>query len=156
MKKARWQPGSVIRKRLGDGWTYYARLLEFPWAAFYRHRTKDLVDDAAAIAGHEVLFMIAAHKDLLAPGEWESVGHLPLEAALHPPEAQAIWDDAGHCRIIDSEGNMRPSTPEECEGLEPAAVWEPEHIADRLQDSFAGRENRWLRDMIPPRPPRGR
>jgi hypothetical protein len=155
MKKMRWQPGSVVRKRLNDSWTYYARLLEFPWVAFYRYRTKEPFDDVAKIVGHEVLFTIAAHKDLLAPGEWETVGLVPLEPTLHPPGAQAIWDDADHCQIIDRDGNIRPATPKECAGLEPAAVWEPEHIADRLQDAFAGRQNRWLRELIPRRTRRG-
>jgi hypothetical protein len=151
MAKARWQPGAVIRKRLDDGWTYYGRLLEFPWVAFYRYRTREADYDLEAIAAHEVLFTISAHKDLLAPGEWDTLGRLPLEPSLQPPDSQAIWDDADHCQIIDRDANMRPATPDECARLEPAAVWEPEHIAVRLQDAFAGRENRWLRDLIPRR-----
>ena len=153
MKKTRWQTGLVIRARLGDGWTYYGRLLEFPWAAFYRHRTKAPVDDTSAIVGHDILFLIAVHKTLLAPGNWGPIGRVPLEPSLHPPDAQAIWDDLNPdaCQIIDGDGNIRPATLKECEGLEPAAVWEPEHVADRLRDAFAGRQNRWLRDLIPPR-----
>jgi len=141
----------VIRKKLGDGLLYYARLLEFPWAAFYRHRTSQPENDLAAIAKHDVLFTIAAHKDLLAKNQWEPIGTLPPDGSLHPPAAQAIWDDADHCQIIDANGDMRPATPEECAGLEPAAVWEPEHIDDRLEDAFAGRKNHWLEEMIPKR-----
>ena len=153
MAQQRWRAGVVIRKSLEDGWTYYARLLEFPWAVFYKHRTKTPSDDLAAITAHPVLFTIAAHKDLLAKNEWEVVGHLALDGSLTPPRAQAVWDldDPDGCQIIDDQGEMRPATPEECEGLEPAAVWEPEHIADRLRDTFAGRRNHWLDEMRPPR-----
>lgn len=151
MARTLWQEGSIIRKSLDDGWTYYGRLLAFPWAAFYRLRTKEPSGDLHEITASPVLFIIAAHKDLAARNQWAPIGRLPLEASLRPPEAQAVWDDAGTCQIIDAEGEMRPATPEECEGLEPAAVWEPEHIADRLQDAFAGRENRWLRDLRPRR-----
>jgi hypothetical protein len=76
-------------------------------------------------------------------------GSLPLDGSLQRPAAQAIWDDVDHCQIIYAGAEMRPATPEECAGLEPAAVWEPEHIADRLQDAFAGRPNHWLEEMIP-------
>jgi hypothetical protein len=60
--------------------------------------------------------------------------------------------DPTSCQIIDAEGNIRDAIPEGCEGLEPAAVWEPERIADRLDDHFAGRPTRWLKDMMPLRP----
>jgi hypothetical protein len=151
MAKIRWRPGAVISKQLDDGWTYYARLLEFPWAVFYRYRTKTAAEDAKTVASHPVLFTIAVHKSLLTDGGWEGFGYLPLDGSLQPPDAQAVWDDPDHCQIIDRDGEMRPATPAECKGLEPAAVWEPEHVADRLQDAFAGRQNRWLRDLVPRR-----
>jgi hypothetical protein len=146
MAASRWKPGAVIRKKLGV-WTYYARLLEFPWAAFYRYRTRAPVDDLDEIVANDVLFTLAAHKDLLARGQWESIGSRPLEKTLRRPKAQAIWDDATHCRILDDKGRIRSATPDECKELEPAAVWEPEHVADRLRDAFAGRPDRWLQRM---------
>jgi hypothetical protein len=149
MANVRWRAGAVISKALPDGWTYYGRLLEFPWVAFYKHRTKAASDDVEAVTGSQVLFTLAAHKDLTAPSEWRTIGQQPLEPSLGPPHAQAVWDDDGSCQIIDAEGEMRAATPAECKGLEPAAVWEPDHIADRLQDTFAGRENPWLRNLMP-------
>lgn len=146
----RWQADTLIAKTLDDGWTYYARLLEFPWAAFYRHRTKGRSDALADIAGQPVLFTLAAHKDLVARNEWQPIGRVAPDPALGPPKAQAMWDDDGTCHILDDKGVMRPATPAECRGLEPAAVWEPEHIADRLMDAFAGRPNPWLMQMLPP------
>jgi hypothetical protein len=139
----------VIRKTLEDGFTYYGRLLRFPWVAFYDFRTKEPVDDLTTTVANPTLFTVAAHKDLLADGEWKSVGILPLEESLRPPRAQFIQDpfDPRKCRIIDLTGNSRSATPEECEGLERAAVWEPEHIADRLMDHYAGRPNIWVEDL---------
>ena len=148
MAKKQWEPGNAISKKIA-GWTYYARLLEFPWVAFYHYRTKKLVEELDEITKKEVLFTIAAHKSLVAKGGWTSIGHRPVEKGLRPPRAQAIWDDAEHCHIIDDKGEMRESTPKECKGLEPAAVWEPNHIADRLKDTFAGRPNRWLLEALP-------
>lgn len=153
MAKKSWQAGNVIRKTLGNQ-TYYGRLLEFPWATFYDYRTDQPVDDLDQITSRPVLFTLAAHKDLIAKGYWETIGRRPLEPSLGPPAAQRMVDvlDSNHYRIIDDEGNIREATREETEGLEPAAVWEPEHIADRLEDHYAGRPNRWLKDMLPPPP----
>jgi Immunity protein 26 len=149
MAPRRWMPGTVVRKQLGDGFTYYARLLNFPWAAFYDFRTDVATDDLGEITAHPALFTVAAHKDLLADGEWEPVGRLPLDGSLRPPREQFIQDpiDPSDCQIIDDQGNMRAATLEECEGLEAAAVWEPEHIGDRLMDHYAGRPNIWLEDL---------
>jgi len=41
----------------------------------------------------------------------------------------------------------RPASREECAGLEAAAVWEPEHVEDRLRDHFAGRPNKWVESL---------
>ncbi len=151
MARKRWEPGTVVRKSLDDDWTYYARLLEFPWAAFYRHRTREPSDQLAEIVASPVLFTIAAHKDLVAEGEWKPVGRIPLDGSLRPPAEQAMWNvaDPEHPRIIDDRAEMRPTTPAEAVRLEPAAVWEPEHIADRLKDAFANRPNKWLQSLIP-------
>ena len=43
----------------------------------------------------------------------------------------------------------RLAIAEECVGLERAAVWEPEHVEDRLRDHFAGRSNRWVESLKP-------
>src|SRR5262249_49946829 len=111
-----WEPGNVIHKTI-KGSTYYARLLEFPWVAFYRYRTKKPSDDVDKITKHDVLFTIAAHKTLVGKTEWKSLGNRPLEKLLRPPRAQAIWDDAENCQIIDDKGEMRPATPKQCRRL---------------------------------------
>ncbi len=149
MAAAKWQPGAVIRRTLSDGYTYYGRLLEFPWAAFYDARTQEPLEESVEIVAHRPLFTVAAHKSLIEDGGWEVIGELPLEESLRPPKEQFIQDDLdpGDCRIIDDQGNSRDATPAECEGLEAAAVWEPEHLADRLIDHYAGRPNIWVEDL---------
>jgi len=42
---------------------------------------------------------------------------------------------------------MRKGTRKESQGLEAAAVWEPEHIEDRLRDHFDGKPNKWLESL---------
>jgi hypothetical protein len=149
MATTHWEPGTTIRRSLDDGYTYYGRLLEFPWAVFYDHRGEAPEDDPSAVVDHAPLFTVAAHKDLLAEGEWEGIGVVPLDGSLRPPKEQFIQDDLDpdDCQIINDEGEMRPATREECEGLEAAAVWEPEHLAERLVDHYAGRPNEWVESL---------
>ena len=45
---------------------------------------------------------------------------------------------------IYENGNVRAATRAECEGLEREAVWDPEHIEDRLSDYFSGKPNKWV------------
>jgi hypothetical protein len=49
--------------------------------------------------------------------------------------------DFRKCTIFDSAGMEMSATPEDCIGLERAAVWDPHHIEKRLLDAFMGRPN---------------
>jgi len=44
-------------------------------------------------------------------------------------------------------GHIRQASRAECEGLERCAVWEPEHVEDRLRDHFAGKPNVWVESL---------
>ena len=50
---------------------------------------------------------------------------------------------------IYHQGNILPATYEEIKNLECAAVWEPEHVEDRLRDYFSGVPNVWVEDLKP-------
>ncbi len=143
-----WKVDSIASAKLDDGNSYYARLLEFPWAAFYDCRTAGEPLPVADVVKTRVLFTIAAHKSLVESGGWQVVGKAAPDPALGPPAEQAIWDTPDECRIIDAEARMKPGTPEYCRTLEPAWVWEPPHIAERLKDSFAGHPERWREEML--------
>ena len=44
-------------------------------------------------------------------------------------------------------GEITKATREQCEGLECAAVWEAEHVEDRLRDYFDGKPNTWVEQL---------
>ncbi len=44
-------------------------------------------------------------------------------------------------------GVMRPATRDERAPLERGAVWDSEHVEDRIRDAYAGRESAWIRSM---------
>lgn len=80
---------------------------------------------------------------------WPIVGHAPPGSPDIPVPDSFLQDPVPpfNCRIIDVAGNIRPVTVQECEGLERAAVWEAEHVAERIRDHYAGRPNVHLERM---------
>ena len=141
MGKPRPESGTFVRISLADGSFAYGRLLDSPFAAFYRHRTLTPEDGLDEIASRPILFKMAVRH--LAVAEWEVIGWRALEAALTQPFVQFMQDlgDFRRCTIFDTVGYERDVEPQECVGLERAAVWEKEAIEDRLLDALLGRPN---------------
>jgi hypothetical protein len=109
--------------------------------SIYDFRTEKPVSDFDQIESNPIIFTVVVHKSALT--KWGFIGKKPLEEEMKQPFLQ-FWQDIGNfrnCRIFDMEGNERPATPEECEGLERWAVWEAEHVEGRLLDTFMGRPN---------------
>jgi hypothetical protein len=42
---------------------------------------------------------------------------------------------------------MTPVSIDKCRGLERSAIWEPEHVEERLSDHYAGKVNRWAESL---------
>jgi hypothetical protein len=134
-------PGTFVIVPLGDGTFGYGRIIDHPNVAFYRYRTNKPETDLDTIEASRVAFTIAVR--LPGTDEWPSIGHRELGDALKQPVVRFHQDivDFRKCTIYDNVGNTRPATPEECEGLEAASVWEPNGVKHRLLDMFAGRPN---------------
>ncbi len=153
--KAIFEPGVLLRVDLDGVWHTYARMLaRRPKYAFYDCRVSAPVDDVLAIVKRPVLFVLAVN-DRTSRGHWPKVGQVPLEMAPVPIPNQFMQDiiTGGACQIVDDAVNIRPAAPEECVGLERAAVWDPAHVEERLRDHYAGRPNAHLAYMQVKLPP---
>ena len=90
-------------------------------------------------------------KYAITSGRWKVIGNKPLESSLKKAPIFFKQD------ILTKEFSIYHSATsqetdasyEECIGLERAAVWEPEHIEDRLEDFFYGRNNKWVQSLKP-------
>lgn len=142
--KRRGAPGDIVRIDIGDGRHTYGVLLTDPYMAVYDLPTID--DDEppgpADVLGRPVLFIVAVY-DRAIGLDWPVVGRVPAGSTVPTVPERFTQDlfNLQRCKIIDVDGNMRPATPEECVGLERAAVWEVEHVAERIRDHYAGRTN---------------
>lgn len=134
---------------LGSGQFGYCRALTFPNAEFYDLRS-DIVLDANKVVEAPVAFRIWVMKYAFTGRRWKRLGNV----SLRPTETGKIWwyfkdhDNGEFFRTRDGLEEI-PASWSEVQHLECAAVWDPEHIEDRLRDHFGGRPNKWVESLKP-------
>jgi len=147
MARVELEPGTFVRIPLADGSFGFGRVLDFPNLAFYDFKSPSPEPAVETIALRPVLFKLAVHKS--AWNSWSVVGWCPLDPAT-AARPERFKQEIGHperCAIIDAAGNERSATQSECVGLERVAVWEANHVADRLLDAFRGWPNKWAESL---------
>ena len=145
-KKIERTVGDVIKIAFEDGNICFGRVLEEPLIAFYDLKT-DSVPEIDEVISLPILFKVWVMNHAITSGSWEVVGHKKLEASLTEP-VQFFKQDPiskGVCLYVNSE--EVPAAREQCEGLERAAVWNPEHVEDRLRDYYLGVPNQWVESL---------
>jgi hypothetical protein len=149
-KRIRERPGDVVSIPLGDGTFGYGRVLPKGLTAFYDLRSEGILP-LERILSASVAFITSVMEYAVTRGIWPVIGNAPLpKDLLEEPLFFKKDPITGALRIYrDSTQEEFPATREQCEKLECAAVWDPEHIVDRLKDHFAGRPNIWVESMRP-------
>jgi hypothetical protein len=145
-KRQKTKVGAFVKIPLGDGTHSYGRILTTPLFAFYDVKTnQDLA--VADIQSKPILFKVWIMRRAVASGRWEIIGFAPLEDELRE-EPRSFKQDTINGKItIYHHGKETAATREECEGLECAAVWDAEHVEDRLRDHYLGKPNKWVESM---------
>lgn len=146
-KRQKRVPGDVVRVDLGSGIHTYARVLNEAQFAIYDCKTEQELGVDAIVASR-ILFFVAVMDYAVERGMWMVVGHVPLEGALLSPPPRFMQDALNPALFsIYENGNIRKASRSECEGLERAAVWDPEHVCDRIRDYYAGTANKWVESL---------
>ena len=147
MTRQRRIVGAVLAVPLGGGTNAFALTLPEADFAFFDARSKATTPPTDLLL-KPVLFRVAVHKSAWLEGRWPRVGKIAVPAQLQAPEPKFAQDTLHPERIeIYVAGTIRPATRSDCEGLERAAVWAPEHVEDRLRDHYAGEPNQWVQQL---------
>ena len=131
--------GDIFEIKLKEGSVAFAQALAEPEYAFFE--VSPLETDSNA------LFRIWVHKSAIR--EWNKIGNKKLSPELEAEVPRFKQDPINGKLSIYKGGTETPATIEEIVSLECAAVWEGNHISDRLSDHFKGKENKWLKSLQP-------
>ncbi len=130
MKKKKINLGDVYEIALPDGNFAYGRIFQDGCIGIY----KEISSIPKQIPESEAyLFVVGVYEDVLKSGDWEIVGNVPFKAeddAWPPP--MCIIDKISGEYSIYHQGEITDATEDQCTGMEEAAVWEAEHIIDRI------------------------
>ena len=155
-KRKRRKDGQVVCIDLGLGKRSYARVLHRPLFAFYdKQFYSDECQDMDEIVKSPIAFKVWVMDYVFKDYRWPVVGWMDLEPSLK--EQPRFWKQdeySGEISVYHRIPELAPlyersSTFEEAEKLECAAVWDPEHVEDRLRDHFAGKPNKWVQQLVP-------
>lgn len=145
--RGRGKDGDVVVIDLGNGSFGYGRVLPKPLMAFYDLESTEQVA-AAEVVKSTVLFIVSVMYQAIKSDRWDIVGNVPLEESLKIEPRFFMQDMLSKEFSIYYAGKITPAASrDECIGLERAAVWEAEHLEDRLRDHFAGVPNKWVESL---------
>jgi len=151
MKRQRRIPDSIVKIELEDGYYGYAQILEKSMV-YFEMRTKNELRGKLleALLEVQILFFCSVYNDVITKDRWLKVGKLPIKTEFEVLPMKFIHDDLklGFFELYDpNTGEITSSIYEKCKDLECAAVWEAEHVEDRLRDHYNGVENKWVKSM---------
>jgi hypothetical protein len=139
--RVKFEPGAVLKVPAGEDDFAYALMLETsPYVAFY--------DNQAVFADGRPpptapMFVTLVERAAYATGRWgEPV--VRVSGSDLPPIPRFFWQsvvDRFDIKIVEPGRRRFTASADECEGLEPQAVWAAEHIESRIVDTYAGRPN---------------
>jgi len=150
-KRVRRRVGDILLIDLGSGRHAYAQVADEPLVIFFEG-TFDEEVATEHIPSLPVAFRLWVSNHAITKGTWPVIGSKPLPPA-NAEEPFFYKQDAisGQLSLYHSAfaatNYERPASLGECQHLQCAAVWEPEHVVDRLNDHAAHRPNRWAESL---------
>lgn len=149
--KVRRREGDILKIALSDGRYSYAQVAAEPLIVFFDRAHED-EHTPEEISRLPVLFRLWVANHAVARGRWKVIGRGQLtpenqqEPFFYKQDAMtgrlALYHSSFSATNWGREANLS-----ECKGLEAAAVWEPEHVEDRLRDHYTGQPNEWVESL---------
>lgn len=151
IKKQRIIIGSILEINVENNYYVYAQVLGKANYAFFDYRTTNQLKDFTVLLDKPILFIASVYNDVVTQGHWLKVGKLELREDLEILPMKFIQDalHSDRFELYDSNtGESKPATKDQIKGLERAAVWEANHIVDRIRDHYNGVPCIWLQEDL--------
>lgn len=149
-KRQRITLGSILEININNQYNVYAQILTEADYAFFDYKSQNNLSDFSVLETAPILFIVAVYDDVVTKGHWLKVGKLALRKELKVKPMKFIQDSLNpdQFELYDpNNGETIPATKDQCIGLEPAAVWEANHVEDRIRDHYEGKENVWVNQL---------
>lgn len=149
MIKRKPNPGTLIEIRLSNDWFAYGQVLKNGSIAFF-DTYKEQRSNIEHLAAMDVIFIVTPYNHAYRNENWNSKGKTEIRQELQKVPNTFIQDvaDLNKFQIYNpNTDEIRKSSREECLSLERFAVWDANHIEDRLRDHFSGKENVWVKQL---------
>ncbi|OTG86996.1 hypothetical protein B9T31_05135 [Acinetobacter sp. ANC 4558] len=155
-KRRRVKVGDIYGIQLDGNSFGYCIVLEDGITGFFDLKTCELIQDVDIISCKNILFKVWIMKYSYKNGNWFSLGNIKLSEDMKKRVLFFKQDLFDYSQIYiyyeDREKNEVieiPATYEDIRNLERAAVWDFEHIEDRLRDYFNGVPNISVEQLKP-------
>lgn len=145
MGRTRRVEGAIYEVAINGRGFSYAQALSDPLVGFYDGWFSE-AQSVETIAGRPFKFRVWVHRDAFK--RWRRIGDAPVL-----PQANDQWfyiQDAQTKSVeLYQHGTGQRRAVDACLGdFESAAVWEPEHVEERLADEGSGQINRHVAAML--------
>jgi hypothetical protein len=140
--------GDIVKIPLPTEKFGYGCVLDRPLMGFYNFTNNGTIA-IEYIARHPFMFKVFVEDNAIKSGRWTIVGKTPVVDNLRNKEKFFKKDPISNRFYIYIDSKLgvseREVSPEECIGLEAAAVWSAEHVEERIIDELEGKQNRWAK-----------
>lgn len=159
IKRQKETPGSILEIDIEGQYFIYAQIVHTLQCVFFDFKSIHHIDDITVLNNKPVLFVASVYSYIITRGYWLKIGKLPIREEFNVMPNEFIHHSYGKVEfeLYDpNTGTITPSTKEECKNLERAAVWDLNHIIDRIRDHYNGAPCIWLEgdyELFPERKP---
>lgn len=148
MKLKKEDIGNILQIQLDATTFALGRIIGGGFIEFYDKRlTAEITGDISDVG--KVLFTLSVHKSWTKNEKWKVVGNNVADIPQAPLQFMQNMMNPLDIKIVDPAGGVTPATKAEImdKKLERVAVWEDNHIEDRLRDYFTHKTNAWVEHL---------
>lgn len=149
MRRQKITIGSVLEIPINGEYYIYAQILEKSNYAFFDFKFKEQLTDFNILNEKPILFIISIYSHIINKGEWLKVGKIDIREELEVLPMNFIQDvlNPNSFEFYNpNTGEIAPATKKEIIGLERAAVWDKNHVEDRIKDFYNKVPCVWLEE----------
>lgn len=148
-KRQKYTVGSIVEIPINNGEYYcYGQLIGYGECAVFDFRSQEPLTDLSILDNAKTLFRVVIYRHVIGQGEWLKVGKRPIREEFKYFPDHYIYHDWNHRFFLYrvETGEIIRASKEECRGLERSAVWDSNHVEDRIVAHYNNMPYGWQQE----------